>query len=230
MKLYEAAGDHRRPFSNRPYSWRIVMALAHKGLAAERIALPISDKESLAFSGQTLIPVLVDGGTILPDSWAIACYLDGTYPNTPALFDGPVARAHARFVHEWGDHVQSRDLVPMLVYDAWRHAHPRDSDYFRQSREARAGCTLEEINARRDGVLPRFRTHLDPLRASLRTHSFLCGRAPTYADFIVFSHFQWARCVSPYRLLERDDPVYHWRERMLDLFDGLARNEPGYDV
>ena len=68
MKLYEASGDHRRPFSNRPYSWRIVMALAHKGLAAERIALPISDKESLTFSGQTLMPVLVDGGTILPDS------------------------------------------------------------------------------------------------------------------------------------------------------------------
>ena len=41
MKLYEAAGDDRRPFSNRPYSWRIVMALAHKSLPVERIALPI---------------------------------------------------------------------------------------------------------------------------------------------------------------------------------------------
>ncbi len=230
MKLYEAAGDRRRPFSNRPYSWRVVMALAHKGLSAERVALPVSDKESLAFSGQTLTPVLVDGGAVLPDSWAIARHLDEAYPDAPALFDGPAARAHARFVHDWGDRMQSRDLVPMLVYDAWRHAHPQDRDYFRRTREARTGCTLEEAHARRAGVLPRFRARLDPVRASLRAYPFLCGRMPAYADFIVFSHFQWARCVSPYRLLDEDDPVHRWRERMLDLFDGLARGEPGYDV
>ena len=33
----------------------------------------------------------------------------------------------------------------------------------------------------------------------------------------------WPRTVSPFELLEADDPVYAWRERMLDLFDGMAR-------
>jgi hypothetical protein len=28
--------------------------------------------------------------------------------------------------------------------------------------------------------------------------------------------------------LEASDPIAAWRERMLDLFDGLARKNPGY--
>jgi glutathione S-transferase len=42
--------------------------------------------------------------------------------------------------------------------------------------------------------------------------------------------FQWARAVSPTRLLEPDDPLYAWREHMLDLFDGHARNAKGFPV
>jgi hypothetical protein len=29
-------------------------------------------------------------------------------------------------------------------------------------------------------------------------------------------------------LLENADPIAKWRERMLDAFDGLARNSPAY--
>jgi hypothetical protein len=32
--------------------------------------------------------------------------------------------------------------------------------------------------------------------------------------------FQWARATSPFKLLEPDDPVESWRERMLDLYGG----------
>ena len=38
--------------------------------------------------------------------------------------------------------------------------------------------------------------------------------------------FMWARIVSPLALLEADDPVHAWRERMLDLFDGMGRRAP----
>jgi glutathione S-transferase len=230
MKLYEAAGDERRPFSNRPYSWRIVMALAHKGLSVERIALPISDKSRFAFSGQALLPVLVDDDAVVPDSWSIACYLEETYADAPPLFGDPVARAQARFIHAWGDQWQAGELVPMLVHDAWQHSHPEDRDYFRTTREARLGCTLEEAISQRGVALTRFRTKFQPLRTMLRAQLFICGRRPAYADYIAFSHLQWARSVNPYRLLNPDDPVFGWRERMLDLFDGLARKQPGYDV
>jgi hypothetical protein len=38
--------------------------------------------------------------------------------------------------------------------------------------------------------------------------------------------FQWARVMSPQELLAPEDPLCQWRERVLDLFDGFARNVP----
>ena len=42
----------------------------------------------LSFSGQSLVPVLVDGGRVVNDSWNIACYLDEAYPDRPKLMEG----------------------------------------------------------------------------------------------------------------------------------------------
>lgn len=36
--------------------------------------------------------------------------------------------------------------------------------------------------------------------------------------------------MSPVRLLEPDDTVYAWRERMLDLYDDYARKAMGFPV
>jgi glutathione S-transferase len=46
----------------------------------------------------------------------------------------------------------------------------------------------------------------------------------------LFGAFQWARVMSPLRLLEPDDPVFAWRERVLDLFGGYAREARGFPV
>jgi hypothetical protein len=46
----------------------------------------------------------------------------------------------------------------------------------------------------------------------------------------VFGAFQWARIVSPFKLLKEDDPVHAWREKLLDAFDGMARKTPGHAV
>ncbi len=53
---------------------------------------------------------------------------------------------------------------------------------------------------------------------------------PLYADYIVFGAFQWARCISDFRLLAADDPVHAWRARMLELYGGLAAKAKGYPV
>ena len=53
------------------------MALAHKGLEKDAVVelIRFSDKEKLAFSGQKLVPVIVDGDRVVNDSFAIALYL-----------------------------------------------------------------------------------------------------------------------------------------------------------
>ena len=69
---------------------------------------------------------------------------------------------------------------------------------------------------------------MEPVRGTLAAQPFICGEAPAYADYIVFSAFQWARCISDFPLIEADDPLHPWRARMLELFDGLAGKAQGY--
>jgi glutathione S-transferase len=67
---------------------------------------------------------------------------------------------------------------------------------------------------------------LTPLRDLLGRQTFICGATPAFADYIVFGVFMWAHCVSHVALIEGEDSVQAWRERMLDLYDGLARKAP----
>jgi glutathione S-transferase len=90
--------------------------------------------------------------------------------------------------------------------------------------------TLEAFVADRDTRVSAFRESLTPLRLTFKTQPFLGGDHPLYADYAVFGSFQWARCTSSFALLAADDPVRLWRDRVLDLFDGLARQAPGCDA
>jgi glutathione S-transferase len=225
--LYELAGaDPARRFS--PYCWRIRMALAHKGLEAECRPWRFTETRSIAFSGQDKVPVLVDGETVVTDSWTIAGYLDATYPTLPALFPG--APAASRFTTLWADTTLNGQLARLIVSDIPAWLAPAQRDYFRASREARFGMSLEAVTEGREARLPGFRASLAPLRALVRLQPFLGGERPDYGDYAVFGSLQWARCVSALPLLERDDPLRGWRERMLDLFGGLARAAPACDT
>jgi glutathione S-transferase len=58
-------------------------AMAQMGLEYETIDVPWSHperKEVYEVSGQTTVPVLVDGDTILADEYEIINYLKKTYP------------------------------------------------------------------------------------------------------------------------------------------------------
>jgi glutathione S-transferase len=133
-------------------------------------------------------------------------------------------------INWWGDIAIVGGIFPLIAAEIPAHLAPVDATYFRQSREARVGKTLEELAAVRDKALAGFRKSLDPLRLTLRTQPFLGGERPNYADYIVFGGFQWARAVSPFRLLEENDPLYAWRGKLLDAFDGMARSSQGYPV
>lgn len=225
-QLYELVGeDPARRFS--PYCWRIRMALAHKGLEAELVPWRFTEGERLAFAGSVRVPVLVDGDTVVHDSTPIAEYLDRTYHGAPALFRGDTAAR--RFIVAWTDMVLQPTLVRVVVPDIPAVLDEPARSYFVASREARFGMTLGQLAAGREAHLSQFSALLAPLRHVMAAHPFLGGASPDYADYTAFGAFQMARCVSPTRLLENDDPVHAWRERMLDLFGGLARNVPAFD-
>ncbi len=226
-QLYELAGaDPAHRFS--PFCWRARMALAHKGLDAACVTWRFTETDRLAFANHDKVPVLVDGATVVPDSWAIAQYLERAYPDRPSLFGAALPAIH--FITAWTDQILHPALVRLIVSDILPLLDPTAAAYFRASREARFGMPLEQVTAGREERLPEFRRLLAPLRTVLRDAPFLGGAAPDYADYAVFGAFQWARVVSPLPLLAEDDPVRDWRERLLDRFDGLARQAPGCDV
>ena len=230
INLYDlAAAEDDRRFS--PYCWRIRMALAHKGLAVKTIAWRFTERDAIAFSGSGTVPVIVDQGRAVADSWAIAQYLDEAYPDRPRLIEGEEARALMYFFKHWCERSLHGPVLRAVIMDLFNHLHEKDKPYFRASREKRFGKTLEEHGADRAGAIAALRSALDPLRPVLAEQPFVSGRrAPGFADYILFGTFQWPRAVSPVKLLESEDPVYAWRERMLDLYGGMARNAKGYPV
>lgn len=220
--MHDLAGaDPALRFS--PYCWRTKMALAHKGLAVESIPWRFTEREVLAFSGQGRVPVIRDGATVVSDSWSIAEYLEDHYPDRPSLFGGPVGRAHARFVNAWADGVMLGGIARLIVRDLLDVVDAKDRAYFRESREARFGMTLEAVQEGREARVAEFRASLLPVRLVLGRQAWLGGEAPSYADYIVFGNLQWPRCTSRFGLLAADDVIAAWRERLLDLFDGLGR-------
>jgi glutathione S-transferase len=229
LKLFELVGtDVGRPFS--PFCWRTRMALAHKGLSAESIPWCFTEKHAIAPHQSEKVPVLLDGETSVADSWVIANYLEDSYPDRPSLFGGEGGRAICRMMNWWGDIAVVGGMFPLIVADIPSHLKPVDAAYFRKTREARFGKPLEEVVAGRDKSVEGFRKGLEPMRLTLKTQAYLGGDAPSYPDYIVFGAFQWARVVSPFKLLTEDDPVYAWRERLLDAFDGMALKSPGYPL
>jgi glutathione S-transferase len=131
-------------------------------------------------------------------------------------------------VQNWTETVLHIGLIRLVLLDIHRHLDPENQAYFRQDREKRFGMTLEEFVGDRAARLPAFRASLDPLRRTVERQDFVSGKAPAYADYIVFGGFQWARAISDFEALAPDDPIAAWRGRMLDLFDGFARRGPAY--
>lgn len=224
-KLYDLAGaDPDRRFS--PYCWRSRLALAHKDLPVETIPWRFTEKEAIARSGQHRVPVLLDGETVVWDSWTIATYLEDKYSDGRSLFGGAGGRSAIFFINNWADTVLLPGVARLVIVDVLAHLHDKDRAYFRETREKVFGMSLEQVCADRQTSVETFRTSLRPLQRLLAQQPFIGGSSANYGDYIVFGGFQWARCTSRFQLLAEGDPIAAWFDRILDLFGGLARAAP----
>lgn len=227
-RLYDLVGCDDRRFS--PNCWRSRLALAHKGLEVDTVPVRFTEKDRFAHTGSKTVPVLEDGDRTVATSWEIAVYLDEAYPDRPALMGDAHGRALTRFIDSWADTMLHPAMTRCILLDIHDHLDPADRPYFRETREKRFGAPLEEVVADADGNRARLNQVLSPVRALLQKQPWIAGTAPAYADYLVVGAFQWARCISPRRLLEEDDPVREWRDRTLGLHGGLADTTPCYST
>jgi glutathione S-transferase len=227
--FHERVGLDGRRIS--PFSWRIRYALAHKGLDPEVMPTRFADVDRIrTLSGQHFVPIIEDGGRVVHDSWAIACHLEDRYSDRPSLFGGTIGRGVTRMVNIWSDGTLAPTLRRQIYADFIWCIDPGDRAYFRSSREAALGATLEDYSADRAQSVLAFIEAAGPLERTLSEQPFLAGSAPAYVDYIVFSVFQWARIGSPRDVLDdtKLDATRTWRARMVALYGGLGDGFPGY--
>ena len=224
ITFYDLCGRDSKRFS--PYGWRTRMALAHKGLGYDLELVKFGEKDKLTFSGQPLVPVIRDGERVVSDSWAIAEYLEDTYPDRPSLFGSAEGHGMAKAINAFVNQTIQPALAPLIVADVLAHLDPADLAYFVESREKRFGKPLAEVQAGREERVDGFRRTLEPYRVVVKDQAFIGGGAPTYADYALFGTLQWARCTSAFALVAADDPIHAWFERCLGLHGGIGRGEP----
>ena len=156
-----------------PYSTnceRVALAAAFKDVAVEWVEVPYDDRSQVeAVSGQPLVPVLVDGDVVLPDSPAILRWLEERYADPPLWPRQPARRAEADVFVDWFNHVWKR--APNLLYDE-------------VTRPAPDSARVEELGGRVTAALDRFEALLDG-----RDH--LLGDEFGIADVIAFPFLKY---------------------------------------
>jgi glutathione S-transferase len=188
-----------------------------------------ADVETIrALSGQHFVPILTDGDRVIHDSWNIARHLEDRFPDRPLLFGGDAGRGLARAINYWSDLTLGAAIRRLIAAQFAACLDAGDRDYYRRSREAAFGCTLEEYCADRPRWLAEFAVVTAPLERTLAEQPYLGGAGPGYADYIVFSAFQYARLGCPDEFLADGTTLRRWRDGLVQAFDGLGDRYPGY--
>ena len=211
-----------------PFVWRTKYALAHKGFDVELIPNGFTGIKELTGGRSERLPVIVDDGEWILDSWKIAEYLDATYPDRPMLFAGDSMKVLTRFIDSWLWRTAIGPWFSCYIKDYHDLSRPADHDYVRWSRQQwfLGGRTLEEAQAGREERLPLVPPTLEPFRQLLKDTPWLGGETPNYADYCALAVFLWTGSVATIPPLHDDDPLKDYIDRGFDLYGGLGRH-PG---
>jgi glutathione S-transferase len=98
---------YRIPFSTNVE--RVALAAGHKGLEIEWVDVDPADRSAVeAVSGQSLVPVLVDGTEVVTDSPAIIVLLEERFPEPPLFPADGARRAEVEIFVDWFNRVWKR--------------------------------------------------------------------------------------------------------------------------
>ncbi len=135
---------------------RVALALAHKGLEVESVVITYEDRSPvLEVSGQPLVPVLVDGDEVIPDSVRILRHLEERYPEPPLFPRDPARRAELDVFLEWFNEVWK--VAPNAIEDALEREQPDHERVARHGARMRARLDVfEELLDGRDHLFGEF--------------------------------------------------------------------------
>ncbi|RDB16096.1 Glutathione S-transferase-like protein ustS [Hypsizygus marmoreus] len=219
-----------------PNTWKTRYSLNFKGLPYKTVWVEypdiaeLSKKLGIAPTSEGpngpsyTLPAIYDPttGTALAESTAIAEYLDKTYPDTPQLLP---PGSHSL------QHVFISAYMPTLA-PLWQFAlpatnkilNPRSEEYFRRTREATFGKTLEDLvpsGAAREVEWAKVKSGYDVVDGWLQKNKasgpYFLGKEHTFADFVVASFTIWLK-----KIWGEDSPEWKdiktWNEGRWDAF------------
>jgi glutathione S-transferase len=209
-----------------PFVWRVKYALKHKGFDIDIIPGGFTDIVKRTGGRSERVPVIIDDGEWVFDSWEIAEYLDRKYPDRPMLFDGETMRGLTKFVDNWLWRTGTAPWFGCYIGDYRDLSRPEDQPYVTESRQAFVGGQkLEDVQRGREDRLPLVPPLLEPFRALLRESPWLGGSKPNFADYTALAAFLWVAAVAKTPPLTDDDPLRDWLDRGFDLYGGLGRHQ-----
>jgi glutathione S-transferase len=172
---------YRAPFSTNVE--RVALALAHKGLEAESVVISYDDRSPVfEVSGQGLVPVLVDGDEVIPDSTRILRHLESKWPDPPLFPRDAGRRAELDLFLDWFNEVWK--LAPNVI----------------ETELEREAPDQERIAAHAG----RMRASLDLFEALLERRDHLFGDHFSAADCAAFPFLKYAKLREP-----EDDELFH---------------------
>jgi glutathione S-transferase len=186
-----------------PFSAKVRVALAEKGIAYESIHVPWSREKGwdkpeslLALNPRGQVPVLVDDerspGLAIIDSTVIVEYLDEAYPEPALMPRETTARARCRLIEDDADQVIADELT-VLIRE--RFAPPADAE------------PDPDAAAAAEAAVHRF---MDRLAAWLDDAEYLVGPGSP-ADVASFQAIGFGRALG---VAPAAGPVADWFERM----------------
>mgnify|MGYP003331734565 FL=1 len=174
---------------------KVRLILAAKGLEVTLVEVTpgIGQLQLFRLSGQRQVPVLVDGGSVIPDSTAIALHLEAREPQPALLPADPAARAQVRLLEDWADTtlaagarlalVQAAAADPVLRTALLPEATP---DGLRSLVGALPGGLLAGLGQVVDhGALQDLRSNLEQLAVLVQAQPYLVGSVLSLADLAV---------------------------------------------
>jgi glutathione S-transferase len=191
VKLYQ--------FPYSPFAAKVRIGLKAKGLACELVDVPYLERQELvAISGGVMVPVLVDGETVVKDSPAIMAYLDQHY--APSLRESQLAV----IIEQWADgaveDVAFRLACPgmeeLVVSTNGGRADVRAM--FRLVKERRYGVGCIEA-WKHDAVTysAHLKSLLAPVVAVLERQPYLLGESLSLADAAVVGQLSMVEASVP---------------------------------
>ena len=193
LELYQFEASH--------YCEKVRLVLDFKGLPYKTIEVSpgVGQIDLYRLSGQRQVPVLKDGDEVVPDSTAIARYLDAKYPAVPVIPTDSKQKGLCLMMEAWADESIGLNARKAMIGAFNQHPNFRTALLPVSTPElvknvvgsvpgdllsllgAGAGFGGDAVKAATDIL----RQDLESLCLILAEQPYLCGDGPTLADFAV---------------------------------------------